>query len=722
MRAEMSSIFYMKTFQDMINNTDMEMSDFSINWDQQFDQHPLISKFVETFGYLSIHKDAANAIVHSYISAALTQNQYYVYTKREGYLNPGLMTLVLAPSSVGKGAVESAIERIVLKDYYDTYMEVHKSKFDAAAQRWADQANAPFEQGVEKLEKLGIPLIWCKTLTQPTFDQMKTLFGVTQFGALHYIVDEIFSRPEILKEGVIQDFVEAFESGMSKPRGLKNTKENERIAFSGQINSSVLMFGTGTKLKTDPSIKQLMNAMGEEGWARRVAVIYQDKRPIRAIKTPKEREVDDDGKEKELYGNQLNQIILKALKMKGFKVEPDERAYQLLREYSTLRDYRESEEPILNRSYAVNGTVTKVLKVAGMYAVLDNKPFIDETSFLMAVRYVEDTMKYIETVYPPQEIHLQVLSFLKDNTGVGYPSTTLKNGILKGISAKGQEDALLMAQDAARLEGSVLSVYEMNGVEMYKAISMPKAQTCVMSGTTKEGAVVNTEFLFVDIFDELNKYDTVINHQVVNASLDDQNIMEGFSMLILEIGETDLGWERKGIAKILKDYTHATYKITIPEVDEDGVIHGERDATVLLLPLSNIMKLNSEQYYDYMLNVRQILPFGSGIEVQTPNYQISADIVDDSLVIHEGKIFDGLTFLYSQDSVMKGVNISQFNEIELWYFSLIEKNGARKILSGYFNIMQGLLDKDQAIIYLKDFNQKLAQHGVSNSIIDSITK
>ena len=90
-----------------------------------------------------------------------------------------------------------------------------------------------------------------------------------------------------------------------------------------------------------------------------------------------------------------------------------------------------------------------------------------------------------------------------------------------------------------------------------------------------------------------------INHHIINGHRDEEHIIPGFNMVVLDINE---GARIEEVHRLLQDYKFMTYttKRHVPEA------HRFR----LIMPLNHEMSMTKSKYTMFMKNIFEWLPFG----------------------------------------------------------------------------------------------------------------
>ena len=197
--------------------------------------------------------------------------------------------------------------------------------------------------------------------------------------------------------------------------------------------------------------------------------------------------------------------------------------------------------------------------------------------------------------------------------------------------------------------------------------------TCVMPYSTdyaidysmiRKNKLVSLTLL---ILPSLNSHQWV-NHRMLDNHRVEHNAIPGFNMVLIDV---DDGVSIDTVKLLMKDYTYMIHTTKRHQKLVDGVQYGDRFR--LILPMSHVLKLDKEDYVEFMQNVFDWLPFDS--DTQTSQRARKWETGGDTSQhwYNDGKLLDSLLFIpkttkcENQRSVID--NQQSLNNMERWFIN-----------------------------------------------------
>jgi len=214
------------------------------------------------------------------------------------------------------------------------------------------------------------------------------------------------------------------------------------------------------------------------------------------------------------------------------------------------------------------------------------------------------------------------------------------------------------------------------------------------------------------------------SHRFVDGIRRKANAIKGFNLLVLDIDGTCPLNQAKNV---LKDYNYMMYTTKRHQVAYDGKPAADRYRIVL--PMSHVLKLNSDDYEEFMNNVLEFLPF----ETDEETGQINRKWLCNAGAIHrnDGKLFDVLPFIpktkKNEDRKTQFDAIGSMDKLERYFFVRAQDGNRNNILTKYaFALLDAGHQLDDLVLRVKSFNSKLPkplpEDELDKTVVQSVTK
>lgn len=649
----------------------------------QVSHHPAIEEIVEVLCNKTQNKDRSffRVMTAFFLSKMASSMRATVVTQDRGSIPVNVYALSLAVSGSGKGHSVGILENEIIKGFRDRFMndtfptmaEVNLKKIaDARALRKTDgNPDIEFDNVRAEFNRLGALAFTFDSGTAPAVKQMRHKLLMADAGSINLQIDEIGSNL-VANTEVLNVFLELYDQGIVKQKLTKNTKDSERgEELDGKTPTNMLLFGTPSKLLDGSKVEDEFYSMLETGYARRCIFAYGHRVRASEVMTPAEiysRLIDPQ------YITTINKwathftILADAGKF-GWKMLVDEKVgvelltYRIFCEHraDALAEHEEIKKAELAHRYF------KVLKLAGVFAFIDEATDVGMDHLYQAIKLVEESGESFERIFNREKNYVKLAKFLSSShTELTHADLNESLPFYKGSqSARGEMMTLAMAW-GYRNHIIVKKSFE-QGIEFFRGETLK--ETDLEQVTVSYSDHVAYRYLSERIpFEELHRLTQApdmhwINHHLIRGGdgeghRTEDNIMPGFDMVVVDV---DKGTPVEQVAELLKDYKFLIYT-TKRHTDEE---HRFR----IVMPINYRLQLDADEYKEFMTNVFSWLPF----EVDLQTNQRARKWLSHSGKYHynDGELLDALKFIpkTSRNDEYKAsiVKLENLDNLERWF-------------------------------------------------------
>lgn len=604
----------------------------------------------------------------------------------------------LSPSGTGKGYSTGLIENSVINRFRDSFME---NTFPLAAEqnmnkiahsraiRKGTQPADEYEGLMKEFNSIGALLFSFDSATVPAVKQLRHKLNLAKAGGVNLQIDEIGANL-VGQTEVTNAFLELYDTGTIKDKLVKSSAETTRYErIEGNTPTNMLLFGTPSKLLDSGLTQKHLVEMLEMGYARRCLFGYIPK--VRKVVT------DDAATLVNQMFNSSNDAQLDALSCsleqladisnlnKIIRIEQAEAIY--LMEYKISCDKRAEElkehETILH-SELVN-RFFKVLKLAGAYAFRDYSPNITIAHLEAAMRLTEDSGEHFARLMKPEYDYEKVAKYLADcETGITLPDLEQALPCFRG--SKPQKDQLIEYATAWGYRNNVIIKKSYDGSILFlrgESLKQTNLDELIMSVSNKLAEGYEPK---LTQFDKLANFGKVkdlhwANHHFDNGLRRDESTIPGFNMIVLDVdGTLPLATAKE----LLKDYK-AVFYTTKRHQDADGL-----DRYRVIIPTNYILKLDKEEYKQFMNAVMKDLPFEMDESCNQRNKKwLTAE--SEEVWVNDGQLFDVLPYIprtsKSEEREARFKDQGQLDNLERWMINNTGDGNRNKQLYNYAMVL-----------------------------------
>ncbi|WP_299198241.1 primase C-terminal domain-containing protein [uncultured Amphritea sp.] len=541
-----------------------------------------------------------------------------IITKDRGKIPVNLYALALATSGFGKGHSVGIIEDTLMHGFKKRFIETtmqglaEKNLIRLANKRAAYKGTDPSTEETSlqrEYDQAGPYPFTFDSGTVPAVKQLRQKLMLSGCGGINLQIDEVGSN--LLQSAEIMNtFLELYDKGKTKAKLTKNTVDNSRgIDLDAPTPANMLLFGTPSKLLDGGATEDTFFEFLQTGYARRMLFAWGEQE--RSMKKRSAADVyaalTDPAMESDVAVLSRGFAQLASEMNHEYQIEVPDNVGILLLEYrflceeqaDALEEYQDLQKTELGHRYF------KALKLAGVYAFLDQSPVMTEDNLYQAIHLVEssgqDFKKLLSREAPYVKLARYIASFngelthadLTENLPYYKTSSTQRREIMDLATAWGYKNNIIIKKTFAE------------GIEFFTGESLNETNTDQMLFTVSEDMATGYA-IEVQPFDQMWRLTGTAdyhwcNHRFHEGHRRGDKVIEGFNMVVLDVdGETSLTFAHE----MLRDYMFMTH--TTKRHGEEG-----KDRFRIVMPLKYELFLNKEDYRQFVNNIMEWLPFDS---------------------------------------------------------------------------------------------------------------
>lgn len=698
-------------------------------------------------------------VINAFNKIASTMRAY-IHSEIYGDIPINSYIIALANSGFGKNLTMNSIESLVISKFKKEFIEktlpvISEKNIEKTAKLHAEKYDVDYDEEIARLitefNTSGHYLMSFDSATTAGAKQMRGKLLIAGIGSLNLEIDEIGNNLTGSSE-ILTLFLELFDKGLTKPKLLKNTKENVRNKdIDGSTPANVILFGTPIKLLDGSKIEDDFFEWLDTGYARRcffgygniprnieeesAESIYEDLLQNNWLESIEE--ISEEFKDFASTSNYKKKFVL-GKKESIFLIE-----YQLFckKRAENLKEFEATKKTeLLHRFF-------KVLKLAGTFAfiddknnnvvsLVDNKPnFISIENLQSAILIAESSGEAINKILHREQLYVKLGKFLLQSNGETHTHADLTSKLpfYKGQSRK---DLLELAQAWGLKNNLIVKKHITNNIEFItgELLYSTDLSNLIISGSRGISEGYSNKEISFDQLTELVKLPDLnwVNHHFKDGHRCEKSIIKGFNLLALDIDSFEKGDEKESNTKnnvridfvkdFFKDYTYIIH--TTKRHTEE--FHRFR----VIIPINYKLSLSKEDYDDFIAMIRESLPFN--IDSQTKD-RCRKWLTNPNAEIHvnEGKLFDVTNFIPNTDkAIVTKERYSKYPDIapfERWVLDQSNDIGRNNALLRYgtalFDRGFSLVDISEKIFTLNNLlSSPLSVDEIERTIMVTIFK
>lgn len=642
-----------------------------------------------------------------------------------------IYALCLSPSGSGKGNSTSFMEASFLVGFKNRFINETMPNHaleqleQEALRRSSRNDTDPRDEFVEVSKEYSLigsyyPVF--DSATAPAIKQQRYKILLAGCGSLNFICDEIGSNLLDQKE-VLNVFLELYDLGLVKDKLTKNTKDNTRLShMEGTTPANMLMFGAPSKTLDGGKTEEYLFEMLETGYARRCLFSYStsvekvdlsvDDLVAQMLNSSTIAEVEDlRDKFAELadpsrLNQQINLPVDQLKQLLTYKKSCETKA-------KSMKEGDELKRTELEHRYF------KVLKLAGLYAWLENRD-ISKEDVEQAIALVELSGKEFFRMATKEQSHVKLAHYIANQPNrISLSDLSLNLPYWKG--SKQYKDEMLSLAIAYGYQNNIIIRKEVEDDIIFysgEALAETDMNKLIISTSSHQADGYDEQVITWNEIHELGEEDgfSWTNHWFVDSHRSEQNVIEGFNLLVLDV---DSGYPLTAALKLFEGLTAMVYT-TKRHTEEDNRYR-------IILPMSHILNLNKDDYKVFMANVIEDLPF----QVDEQANQRSRKWLTNKGAVYllEGDLFNVLPYIpktKKNEARVQKRNSLEMDSLEAWFTQSPVGNRNNMLYRYACVLMEQGLELQQIVERVKALNEKLdtplESQELQNTVISSIAR
>ena len=668
--------------------------------------HPAMQELTDLLCHRTgqVNRDFFQAETAYFLGLIPSSMRAKIESPERGVLPINIYSIGLATSGFGKGHSVNLLEDVT-SEFRDQYM---KSTFASVAEQnlfdlAVDIAAAKGGDEQKELEALendfkrqGHAPFLFDSGTGPAVKQLRYKLLLSGIGSINFQMDEMGSNL-VGNTEVLNTLLELYDLGKIKAKLVKNTPDNERgLDIAGSTPSNVLMFGTSSKLFDGAKIEDEFYSFLATGYARRCFFGMGKSETKFASVNPKDvydslvskNQSKTIKKWKSYFGKFANpryyNLTLKVPEEVG--VELISYRLQCEAEANEMPEHEEIRKAELAHRYF------KSLKLAGVYAYLDESMTITEQNLRQAIKVAEESgasfqkllkrernfvrlAKYIATS-PDNLTHADLVEDLPY-----YPTSTVARKEMMDLAmAWGVSNHVVITKNVVQgvdfFSGSTLEETDLN------KLKFSMSDHFAYDYEPEERGLKDLEKLF--------KADGMhwCNHQFEDQHRSEDKVIPGFNMIVIDVDGDQYDKDgnkikhavrREAVHDLLQDYTFMTYTTKSHTEDE----HRFR----LIIPTNYVLHLDKDDYKEFMHSFAMWLPFDSDTAANQRSRKWRTNNLGDVHVNRGPQVLDVLPFIpktkANNEYVQSVVDLGNMDSLERWFLNNMDVGGRNNTLLKY---------------------------------------
>lgn len=655
-----------------------------------------------------------------------------------------LYAINLAPSGSGKGRSVNIIEDHIIDKFKLNYLtqtfnvlaeeNLSKLAVKRSVKKNTDQ-QSEYDYLQEDFKAAGPMVFGFDSGTSAAVKQMRHKLLLANSGSMNMEIDEIGSNL-MGNADVLTSFLELFDVGKIKQKLTKHTKENARSEeVFGRTPTNMMLFGTPTKLLDGSRAEQQFYEMLETGFARRCFFGYS--RHQRHLQDVSAEEIYDIMRDP-VANNQLLLLSEKLGKLgdracfgQKLMLQKDV-GIELIkyRQYCDKKADRFSEYEDMRKA-EMKHRYFKTVKLAGVYAFIDQSPNVTEDHLYYAINMAEQSGKAFDRILRRDRPYVKLASYICSiNREVTHADMLEDLPFYKGTESARKEMMQLAIAHGYR-NNQVIKREVIDDIEFFSGKSLPETEldNIIVSYSNH----ITTGYVNQNPrWDQLHEMCLHANiHWCVHALeehpdypgkgnyRDDARCIPGFNLAVLDVdnGEIDIPTAQM----LLKDMQWLMY--TTKRHTE------EKPRYRIIIPLSHVLELDNNDYKEFMANVYEWLPFD--VDNQTNQRTRKWLSNPGQHWYNVGELLDVYQFLpktkKAEERKVELNKVKNLSALERWFYSQMKEGNRNNLLLRYAYALCDMgHDLDSVKNNVLGLNSKLpeplAQEEVLNTVLVSASR
>jgi hypothetical protein len=700
--------------------------------------HPVTEALVQTLCQKTQNDNPQffRVLVNYYFCKVASMMRCNVATHDRGSIPVNMYAINLASSGFGKGYSTNIMEEQVINEFRERFLEVTfpevaelniaKIANKRAARKLADPDDELVRVSKE-FESLGHLLFSFDSATPAAVKQMRHKLLMADAGSMNLEIDEIGSN-FIGQIDALNVFLELYDVGKTKAKLIKSSLENARNEeIIGKTPTNMMLFGTPSKLLNGAKTEEEFMSAIEAGFGRRCLFGFSRLFMREVQLTPEQVYLMTTDTTSSASIAQLSSKLGQLADRVNFGLEK-----QMSKDVSLeLIEYKLNCEKLAGklpehdeiRKAELSHRYFKTLKIAGMYAFIDETFEITAQQLHHAIRLVEESGKGFNALLARERNYVKLAQYIACTVDEVTEADLVEDCPFFRGSIQAKLELLTLATAWGYKNNIVIKTSFDNGIKFYSGDSLKETNLDEMIISYSDDVATDYQNELVP-FDGLHKLTQEpgynwINHHLVNSRRVEANCVNGFNMIVIDVDE-DVSLDTARL--LMSKYTYMIYTTKRHQAFEDNIQYGDRFR--LVLPMNFELQLDADDFKEFMKNVYEWLPFDS--DEQTGQRARKWLTCNGIYEYNDGELVDCLPFIpktsKNEERKQSVVDLQNLSNLERWFVQNTGKGNRSHQLVKYALLLvdsNGTFDQvREAVLALNDkLQDKLPEAEVHTTIL-----
>lgn len=713
--------------------TDMSISDML----QQTPRHSLMEQCVDLLMERTRKRDPKffrPLVAYFFAKMAGSMNARVRYAFEDTSIPCNVYAIALAGSGYGKGYSVSIFQDELMSGFRnrftnETFPEISDyTRWCLASERSAfsgDSEHSEKQKIDAQFSEAGPVPFTFSSATPQAVKAVREKMILGGLGSINYQMDEIAMN--LRKESdALPVFFELWDKGHTEMRLILNSTDRKRYQeLYGSTPTNMMMFGTPVEVFDGGDNQRLLMSLLAQGLARRCFFAWGEDDSVWQL-TPEER--------LNMRMNQTKSGVVTALSDHFTALADSGRSgwESIISDDVTLTLFHydndcQSKADNMPTHRSVEKTelknrASKAMKLAGIFAFVDETRTVTEDHIIQAIQVVEDSSEAFDMIINPEEPHIKMAKYMADVEGPQTIAQLLKHPVYKAAGGdKMRSELMRHAVSWGHTNNIVIRKLYHDTVEMWEGETLDKTSLDKVRLSHSDHDAMRYSPVEVP-FEALSELAVApdrhwCNHFFQNDHRRNAHIIQGFNLVVVDVdGDTDLDF----VHYELQDYHFVTYTTKRHTDDE----HRFR----LIMPMSHTVKLDVEDYAKFMEGVRLWLPFNPGDDsmlqpakkwLTNPNALVTINQGEDK------KLLDALPFIprtQKNEEFHESMEpLSDLDAFERWIATQFHEGNRNNTLLRYAMALvdkKGMRKTHEVRAHVENLNSRL-QNGISSDRIQN---
>ena len=652
----------------------------------------------------NVNRDFFQAEVAYFLGLIPSSMRCKIRSPERGLLPVNIYSIGLATSGFGKGHSVNLLEE-VLSGFRDKFM---KTTFGQLAETnlynlAVDIAVAKHGNETEELEALQqdfkrqghAPFIF-DSGTGPAVKQLRYKLLLAGNGSINFQMDEMGSNL-LGNNEVLNILLELYDLGKIKAKLVKNTQDNERgLDITGSTPANVLMFGTSSKLFDGAKVEEEFYSFLATGYARRCFFGMGKSETKFASINPEDVYKGLVSKKQNSTLKRWQTFLTKFADPRFYNHKlnvPEEVGIELisyrLHCEATANEMPEHEEI---RKAELAHRYFKSLKLAGVYAFLDESPEIKIQHLRQAIKVSEESGASFQKLLKRERNFVRLAKYIATSPANLTHADLVEDLPYYPTSTVARKEIMDLAMAWGVSNHVVITKNTVQQVEFFSGSALEETDLNNLKFSLSDHFAYNYEPQQRSL-EDLEKLFKAPNYHWANHHFEDEHrhedqVIPGFNMLVLDIDghERDkdgnviqMGPKLEHVHDLLQDYTFATYTTKRHQDDE----HRFR----LIIPTNYILHLDKADYKEFMDSFAMWLPFYSDTAANQRSRKWRTNELGSVYINRGPQVLDVLPFIpktkANNEYVQNVVDLGNMDNLDRWFLNHMQVGGRNNTLLNY---------------------------------------